>query len=304
MQHIVIHQNKAASQTTSGQVAGKVAAQFAAKFAKVPGMELYEFVRGRLPVLIDVPHAGTHVPDEIARRLTEPARLLPDTDWHVEKLYRFAAELGCGLFFATHSRYVVDLNRDPQGRSLYPGADNTELCPLQTFASQPIYLPGQEPDAAEQAERLQRYFVPYHERLAAELEALRQRFGYVVLLDGHSIRSQVPRFFAGRLPDLNLGTADGRSAAPELCRAAWATLDKERSPAFSRVHNGRFKGGYVTRHYGQPTQGLHALQLEMAQDCYLDEAELPPRFDAARAAALGAVLRELVGELIAWRPRQ
>jgi N-formylglutamate deformylase len=159
-------------------------------------MELFVRVPARLPLLIDVPHAGTYVPDAIAARLQPAARSLPDTDWHVEKLYTFAAELGAGLFFATHSRYVVDLNRNPDGVALYPGADNTELCPLRTFDNQPIYLPGQEPDASERAARCERYFRPYHAALSADLAALRERFGYVILLDGHSIRAEVPRFFA------------------------------------------------------------------------------------------------------------
>lgn len=262
-------------------------------------MELFDLVPARLPVLIDVPHAGTHVPAELAERLTEPARALPDTDWHVDKLYRFAAELGCGLFVATHSRYVVDLNRDPAGTILYPGASNTELCPLRTFADQPIYRPGAEPTPAELDARVERYFAPYHRRLQAELDALRQRFGFIVLLDGHSIRAEVPRFFDGRLPDLNLGTADGRSADATLAQAAWQALG--RHPHFSRVQNGRFKGGYVTRHYGQPHRGIHALQLEMAQCCYMNELA-PQPFVPEPAEKLGLVLRELVTALLGWRP--
>jgi N-formylglutamate amidohydrolase len=261
-------------------------------------MDLFDILPARLPLLIDVPHAGTYLPDAIASRLTEPALRLPDTDWHVDKLYRFAGQLGCGLFVATHSRYVIDLNRDPQGTLLYPGADNSELCPLRTFANQPVYRPGLAPTADELADRQRDYFVPYHAQLHRELLALRQRFGFVVLLDGHSIRSQVPRFFAGRLPDLNLGSADGKSADPQLIAAAWDSLG--RWPAFSRVHNGRFRGGYVTRHYGQPTAGLHALQLELAQSCYLDESQ-PEHYDPERAAPLAVVLRQLVEVLASWR---
>lgn len=257
-------------------------------------MPLFHHVPARLPLVIDVPHAGTYVPPMLHARLTDAARDLPDTDWHVEKLYAFAAELGCGLFWATHSRYVVDLNRNPDGVALYPGADNTELCPLRTFENQPIYLPGQDPSADERASRLQTYFQPYHHALSAEIEALRARHGYVVVLDGHSIRAQVPRFFAGRLPDLNLGTADGTSCAPAFSEAAWRALHTESS--LSRVCNGRFKGGYVTRHYGQPGRGVHALQLEMAQSAYMDEAA-PRDFDPTRAAPLQRVLRALVQAL-------
>jgi len=260
---------------------------------------LYQHVPARLPLLIDVPHAGTYLPDALRSRLSTAALALPDTDWHVEKLYAFAAELGCGLFWATHSRFVVDLNRSPDGAALYPGADNTELCPLRTFDSQPIYLPGQEPSADECADRLGTYFRPYHQALAAELEALRARHGYVVLLDGHSIRAQVPRFFAGRLPDLNLGTADGQSCAPSVCDAAWQALGAD--PGFSRICNGRFKGGYVTRHYGRPQDAIHGLQLEMAQSCYLDE-DAPQQLDPLRAEPLRRVLRGLVQALLSIKP--
>ncbi len=262
-------------------------------------MDLFVHVPARLPLLIDVPHAGTYVPEALLPRLSEAARRLPDTDWHVEKLYAFASELGAGLFYATHSRYVVDLNRSPDGVALYPGADNSELCPLTTFDNQPIYRPGCEPDSDERAARIERYFRPYHERLAAELAALRARFGYVILLDGHSIRTEVPRFFAGRLPDLNLGTADGKSCAEAVASAAWQALAAD--PHYSRIHNGRFKGGYVTRHYGRPTAGLHALQLEMAQSAYLDEAQ-PTPFVPARAERLQAVLRALVTGLLGTVP--
>ena len=256
---------------------------------------LFHRVPARLPLLIDVPHAGTYVPPDLQSRMTDAALALPDTDWHVDALYAFATELGCGLFHATHSRYVVDLNRNPDGVALYPGADNTEICPLRTFDNQPIYRPGHEPSADECAARLQEYFRPYHQALAADVEDLRARYGYVVLLDGHSIRAQVPRFFAGRLPDLNLGTADGTSCAPAFSDAAWQALASD--PQFSRVCNGRFKGGYVTRHYGQPTAGVHALQLEMAQCCYMDEDQ-PRQLDPTRAAPLQRVLRALLQALL------
>ena len=260
---------------------------------------LFHRVPCRLPVLIDVPHAGTYIPPALQSRLSEAALALPDTDWHVEKLYAFAAELGCGLFVATHSRYVVDLNRSPDGAALYPGADNSELCPLRTFANQPIYRPGAEPSPDECAARLQTYFQPYHQALAAEIAALRRRHGFVILLDGHSIRAQVPRFFAGRLPDLNLGTADGTSCSSAVADAAWQALATD--AGFSRVVNGRFKGGYVTRHYGRPQDGIHALQLEMAQSCYMDE-DAPRDFDPVRAASLERTLRALVQALASLEP--
>ncbi len=262
-------------------------------------MNLHDIARGDSPLVIDVPHAGTRVPRALAAQLTPEARPLPDTDWHVDKLYAFARAAGATLVVATHSRYVVDLNRDPAGASLYPGADVTELCPTRTFASEPIWLPGGSPDAAAIAARRAEWFDPYHAALAAEVERVRRRHGYVLLLDGHSIRSEVPRFFRGRLPDLNLGTANGASCAPDLETAVVRVLGA--APGFTHVVNGRFRGGYVTRHYGRPAEGIHALQLEVAQACYMDEAR-PYAWDAARATALGGVLRRVVDVLVGWRP--
>ncbi len=263
-------------------------------------MKLLDLARGDTSLVIDVPHAGTFVPPDILARLTPAARALPDTDWHVDRLYAFARAAGATVIAATHSRYVVDPNRDPSGASLYPGADVTELCPTRTFANEPIYRPEAPIDVAEIAARRREYFDPYHAALAEEVERVRARHGYALLLDGHSIRAEVPRFFAGRLPDLNLGTADGASCAPAV--QAVATNVLATAADFTHVVNGRFKGGYVTRHYGAPERNVHALQLEIAQASYMDEAP-PYRWDAARAAALGAVLARLVEGLIAWRPR-
>jgi N-formylglutamate amidohydrolase len=248
--------------------------------------------------LIDIPHAGTLVPDALAARLSPAARAFPDTDWHVDKLYAFAHGAGATVMVATHSRYLVDLNRDPSGAALYAGADNTELCPTRTFANEPIYE-RDPPGAAEIAARRTAHFEPYHAQLAAEIERVRARHGFAVVLDGHSIRSVVPRFFAGRLPDLNLGTADGKSCAAPLQSVAEEVIAHARG--FSHVVNGRFKGGYVTRHYGAPGRNVHALQLEMAQVCYMDETP-PYRWDELRAGAMVEVLRLLVAALIGWRP--
>lgn len=261
-------------------------------------MILADLVRGNAPLVIDIPHAGTHLPPALAARLTPAARTAPDTDWHVEKLFAFARDAGVTLVVATHSRYVVDLNRNPSGAALYPGADNTELCPTHTFGNEALYADGNAPDAGEVVARRILYFVPYHALLAAEVERVRARHGYAILLDGHSIRSEVPRFFAGRLPDLNLGTADGASCAPAVQAAADAVLAA--AEAFTSVVNGRFKGGYVTRHYGQPSRRVHALQLEIAQACYMDEVP-PCPWEGARAAPLVTVLERLVAALLATR---
>jgi N-formylglutamate deformylase len=261
---------------------------------------LYSFRPGNTPLLVNIPHAGLGLMPGLAERLTPAARRLTDTDWHVEKLYAFVPAAGAGLMVAQQSRYVVDLNRDPEGRALYPGADNTELCPTGGFDGVPLYQKGEAPDAGEIAERAERYWRPYHARLAQALEAIRQRHGYAILLDGHSIASEVPRFFQGRLPDLNLGTNEGRSCAAGLAEATCGVFAA--ASGFSHVHNGRFKGGYITRHYGRPAEGLHALQLELAQSCYMDELQLE-NWDPRKAAALIAVLQRLVDALLAWRPR-
>ena len=262
-------------------------------------MDLWTLHRGDSPLVIDVPHAGTHVPDALRSRLTAIAQTVPDTDWHVEKLYAFAASEGATLFCATHSRYVVDLNRDPTGAALYAGADNTELCPTRTFGGEAIYIAGSAPAPTEVAGRIAETFAPYHAALESVIARTRDRHGFAIVLDGHSIRGVVPRFFEGRLPDLNLGTASGASCAPELEACAAQVLAE--AEGFTSIVNGRFKGGWITRHYGQPQNNVYALQLEIAQDCYMDEAP-PFRWDPSRAGRLGQVLHRLVHALTSFRP--
>ena len=177
--------------------------------------DLWQLDRGDSPLVIDVPHSGTYLSDALRSRLTPVALTVPDTDWHVERLYAFARDEGATVLCATHSRYVVDLNRDPSGQALYAGADNTELCPTQTFANEPIYRDAL-PSPVEVGERVAACFEPYHATLAAEIARVRLRHGFVILLDAHSIRTEVPRFFPGRLPDLNLGTANGASCASSM----------------------------------------------------------------------------------------
>ena len=253
---------------------------------------------GDTPLLVSLPHAGTWLPDELVQRLAEPARALPDTDWHLERIYAFAAELGAGLIVPRASRYLVDLNRPPDDGPMYAGANNTGLCPLRGFDGAPLYRAA-EPDAAEVRARLERWWRPYHEALAGELARLRARFGHAILWDGHSIRSELPWLFDGRLPDLNLGTADGTSCAPALRGALAQALAAQGE--FSHVVDGRFKGGYITRHYGSPAAGVHAVQLEMCWSTYM--AEQPPyAIDPARAARLEPVLRALLRVALDWRP--
>jgi N-formylglutamate deformylase len=239
---------------------------------------------------------GLVVPGTIRSRLSEHAATLPDTDWYVDELYRFAPAMGAGLMTARHSRYVVDLNRPPDDVPLYDGS-GTSLVPLTTFRGESVYRAGQAPGSEEVRDRVERYWRPYHEALAQELERLRAAHGWAVLLDAHSIAGRLPMLFEGRLPDLNLGTDDGRSAAPSLERGAFDVLQ---SGPYSTVLNGRFKGGYITRHYGRPLEAIHALQLEMAQRVYL--SGLPPRVDRELAGAVSPVLQRLVGFLLDTAP--
>ncbi len=248
-----------------------------------------------VPLIVNVPHAGTYLPPAIAHTLTPAGVAVPDTDWHVDKLYEFVPTMGATLMAATHSRIVVDLNRNPSGDALYPGVSNTEICPTATFANAPIYQAGLAPDRAAIASRVAQYWQPYHAQLQAEIARLKAQHGYCILLDAHSIISEAPRFFAGRLPDLNLGTADGNSCAASLARIAFQVLFE--ADGFMAVHNGRFKGGYITRHYGEPQHEVHALQLEMAQRCYMDETA-PHRYDESRASGLKDVLKKLVEKLL------
>jgi len=213
-------------------------------------MKAYHLYRGTSPLLISVPHSGTFVPPDIKRRLSTPAIKLPDTDWHQEKIYYDMREaLGASLLAATHSRYVVDLNRSPTDEDLYPGQVKTGLVPLETFAGEKIYLPGEEPDHIEKANRVTAYWYPYHDALAEELARIKSEWGFALLYDGHSICSTVPRLFDGALTDLNIGTARGTSCAPALEKAFYGALEDK---GYSTVLNGRFVGGYITRRYGKP----------------------------------------------------
>src|SRR5690349_5798282 len=229
-------------------------------------MELFKFKQGTAPLLVSMPHVGTHLPDAIKRRMMPIAHTVPDTDWHLEQLYDFAQELGASVLAATHSRYVVDLNRPPDNANLYPGQDTTGVVPLDTFHREPLYLPGFPPSEDEVAKRIETYWRPYHQRLQQALAEIKARHGFALLWDAHSIFSVLPRFFAGKLPDLNLGTADGKSCAPGIGEALAKTVE-----GYRVALNGRFKGGYITRRYGDPAHGVHAVQLELSEATYMDE---------------------------------
>lgn len=248
----------------------------------------FNFHAGELPLLISVPHDGLHLPVDMRDQLTPDGAALPDTDWHVGELYGFARELGASMLLANYSRYVVDLNRSAADEVLYEGQVATGLCPTQTFAGDDIYVSA-APGAEEVARRVESWWRPYHEKIEAVLAALRDRHGYALLWDAHSIASVVPRLFDGELPALNIGTHAGRSCAPSMEQAV---AESARDSAYSSVLNGRFQGGYITRHYGDPGQNVHAIQLEIAQREYMDEST--GLFDAQSAAQLRGTLRPML----------
>ena len=253
-------------------------------------MDVFSLHRGPAPLLVSLPHDGTEVPPGFAVRMCPQAARLPDTDWHVGRLYAFAAELGASILRPRYSRYLIDLNRPPDDTPLYPGQTSTGLCPTRRFDGGPVYRDGCEPDRGEVRERIERYWRPYHDALAAELARLRTAHGRAVLWEGHSIRGECPFLFEGRLPDLNLGTAGGASCSPDLRRRLQAVLGSQ--DGYDWVADGRFQGGFITRHYGRPDAGVEAVQLEIAQRTYLDEADFGYRAD--RAAALTPLLRKLL----------
>lgn len=259
-------------------------------------MQVRRLIQGTLPLLISIPHMGTFLPPDIKSRLTDAALKLPDTDWHVDKLYWFAVELGASVLMSTHSRYVVDLNRPQDDGHLYPGQVKTGLCPLETFAGEKIYKEGEEPDHVEKLNRVASYWLPYHDTLKDELARIKEEFGYAVLYDAHSIKSVVPKLFDGRLPDLNLGSVKGASCAPEMAAAA---LKAAAGGGHSAVLDGRFIGGHITRHYGQPKDDIHALQMELAEINYMDESP-PYHYDEKKAARLQAVLKNVIMALLDW----
>jgi len=253
-------------------------------------VETYTLHRGTAPLFVSLPHDGIALPDDIATRMTPTGQGVPDTDWHVSRMYAFARELGASMIVPKYSRYVVDLNRPPDDVSLYPGQNTTGLCPIVQFSGEPVYLPGQEPTPGEIAQRVEAYWRPYHDALAAEIARIKSAHSRVVLWEGHSIRAEVPFLFDGRLPDFNLGTANGASCSADLqCRLV-SVLETQKKYTF--VANGRFKGGYITRHYGDPASGVDAIQLELAQRNYMDEDSFA--YDEARAAPTRAVIRQLL----------
>ncbi|MEI4234222.1 N-formylglutamate deformylase [Roseovarius sp. D22-M7] len=261
-------------------------------------MTTIEVSRGDGPLVLGLPHAGTHVPPETLASLNETGRGLADTDWHIDRLYAGLTGEVTTVRTPLH-RYVIDVNRDPSGASLYPGQNTTGLCPLTDFDGRPIYLPGQKPDVAEIEARRAAYHSPYHAALSTELERVKARHGFAVLYDCHSIRSRIPYLFDGTLPDFNIGTNGGATCAPGIEAATLRIC--EAAPGYTCVLNGRFKGGWTTRHYGCPDAGVHAIQMELAQFTYMTEAP-PWDYDPARAEPLRTHLQDILETLSDWRP--
>ncbi|NUX56621.1 N-formylglutamate deformylase [Paraburkholderia youngii] len=258
--------------------------------------ERFTLQRGDIPLLVSIPHLGHAIPSDLRHLYTDEALTFVDTDWHLDRLYDFvSSQLGATLLGAKVSRYVIDLNRPPNDESLYPGQTTTGLCPTETFRGEPVYRAGCEPDASEKQRRVARYGQPYHDALRAELARLRERHAHVLLWEAHSIASVLPRLFDGKLPDLNVGTQDGRTAAPALQAAVESAAS---SGPYTWIANGRFKGGYITRHFGAPGEGVHAIQLEMCQSTYMNE-RFPFAYELEPAASVQPVLRRMFDNALA-----
>jgi len=260
-------------------------------------MDWLEVHRGETPLIVSFPHTGTDIPADIEGAFVSPWLARRDADWWVHRLYEFAKDMGATTVRTPFSRSVIDVNRDPSGASLYPGQATTELCPTTTFDGEPLYRSGKDPSDAEIARRRETYFTPYHNAVRGEIDRLRDKHARVVLFDAHSIRSNIPRLFDGELPQFNIGTNGGKSCSLDLTDAVEAACT---SPAYTRVVNGRFKGGWTTRHYGEPEAGVHAIQLELACRGYMDEPDVPTEsnwptpYSDARVADLRALLKNVL----------
>ena len=259
----------------------------------------FELIPGTSPLLVSMPHVGTVLPDDLRAAYVPRALAVEDTDWHLHQLYDWLPALSASVLRPTVSRYVIDLNRPPDDAPMYPGAANTELCPTRFFTGDPLYLEGCEPAPGERERRLELYWRPYHDALAGELARIKSCHGYALLWDAHSIRSVIPWLFDGVLCDLNIGSADGASANARITDAVAAAAGDAGALHGGPGHavNGRFKGGYITRHYGDPARQIHAVQLEMVQRLYMGEAT-PYAFDEAKARRIRPVLQAMMGAAV------
>jgi N-formylglutamate amidohydrolase len=251
--------------------------------------DVFDFHEGSSSLLVSIPHDGRLLAPGQEERLTDAGRALPDTDWHVRELYSFVAKLGASVIAANFSRYVVDLNRPSSDEALYENQLSSGLCPQETFAGHDIYVDGESINNEEREARILAYWQPYHDKVSETLERIRERSGYALLWDAHSIASEVPSLFDGRLPDLNIGTNGDLSCAADITASVSAAADA--SP-YSWVANGRFRGGFITRNHGAPDAGIHAMQLELTQRNYMDENNLG--YDAGRAASLVDTIENLL----------
>jgi len=257
-------------------------------------MQPVDVFRGDGPVVLGVPHAGTFVPDDIKARFNDTGLKLADTDWHVDRLYSDLLP-GATMVKANFHRYVIDANRDPEGVSLYPGQNTTTLCPTTDFDGRPIYQSGMEPQTGEIEARRLAWHAPYHAALQAEMERVRAKHGVAILYDCHSIRSVVPFLFEGTLPDFNTGTNNGTTCASAIEAAVVACT--QAAEDYTSILNGRFKGGWTTRHYGRPAEGFHAIQMELAQKTHLATEDTPFAYDEAKADRLRAHLKDILSAL-------
>lgn len=254
-------------------------------------MQAFEVKQGSSPVIIGLPHTGTNVPDDIWARLNDNGRILADTDWHIHKLYDGLLE-NATTVRATFHRYCIDANRDPEGVSLYPGQNTTSLIPTTDFDGLAIWKEGQEPNSDDIQDRLSRFHRPYHDAFAAEIERVKNIHGIAIVYDCHSIRSHIPFLFEGTLPDFNIGTDMGKTCAAEIEAIAVDVTSK--ACGYSSILNGRFKGGWTTRYYGQPQNRVHAIQMELAQKTHLASESLPFAYDEAKAERLRVHLKTLL----------
>lgn len=264
----------------------------------MPETDWLKVTLGAAPLIVSIPHAGTDIPPPLEARMVSPWLARKDADWWIDRLYDFAGDLGATVVRTSLSRSVIDVNRDPSGVSLYPGMTTTGLCPIETFDGEPLYRPGQEPDDAEIADRRARWFDPYHAALSAQIDRLTEGGESVVLYDCHSIRSVVPRLFDGDLPQFNIGTAGDASCDPALTATVERLCD---ATGHSRVTNGRFRGGWITRYYGQPAENIFAIQMELACRGYMADPpgpvtaeNWPAPYEPQRAASMRAALTDIL----------
>ena len=261
-------------------------------------MTPYTLHCGSSPLLVSLPHIGTDIPAELKDDFVPRALAVEDADWHLDDLYNFLPSLGASVLTPRYARYVIDLNRPPDDAPMYPGSSNTELCPTRFFTGDALYKAGRVPHGPQRVARHSTYWQPYHLALAQELARIKALHGYALLWDAHSIRSHIPWLFDGKLPDLNIGTASGASADASIAAAVTAAVVGAVAQGVTQVLNGRFKGGYITRHYGAPQDHVHAVQLEKCQSLYMQE-EMPFAYDAHKAAQIQPLLQSMVANALA-----